>query len=63
MLSLALIFLSGIFAAVSPRRTGPLSVVVAVGAAHFHTSMEALFALFGLLLIGHLFASILSDET
>jgi uncharacterized membrane protein len=62
MLSLAIIFLAGVFAAVSPRRSGPLAVVVALGAAHFSASTEALFALLGLLLLGHFLSAFLADE-
>jgi hypothetical protein len=61
MLALAVVFLAGVFAAVAPKRSGPLAVVVAVGAAHFSASTEALFALLGLLLVGH-FAGAFLDE-
>lgn len=62
MLALAVIFLAAVFAAVAPKRSGPMAVVVAIGAAHFSASTEALFALLGLLLIGHFLAAFLADE-
>jgi hypothetical protein len=62
MLSLAVVFLAGVFASVAPKRSGPLAVVVALGAVHFSSSVEALFALLGLLLLGHFLAAFLADE-
>lgn len=62
MLALAVIFLAGVFAAVSPKRSGPVAVVVAVGAAHFSSSTEALFALLGLLLVGHFLAAFFDES-
>jgi hypothetical protein len=62
VLALAVIFLAGVFAAVAPKRSGPLAVVVALGAAHFSNVAEALFALLGLLLVGHFVAAFLADE-
>jgi hypothetical protein len=62
MLALAVVFLAGVFAAVAPKRSGPLAVVVALGASHFSNLPEALFALLGLLLVGHFLAAFLADE-
>jgi hypothetical protein len=62
MLALAVVFLAGVFAAVAPKRSGSLAVVVALGAVHFSASVEALLALLGLLLIGHFLAAFLADE-
>jgi hypothetical protein len=61
MLALAVVFLAGVFAAVAPRRSGHLAVVVAVGAHLFSANTEALFALLGLLLIGHFLAAFLDE--
>jgi hypothetical protein len=62
MLALAVVFLAGVFAAVSPRRSGPMAIIVAIGAAEFSASTEALFALLGLLIVGHFLAAFLADE-
>jgi hypothetical protein len=63
MLALAVIFVAGVFAAVAPRRSGPLAVVVALGASHFSSVVEALLALLGLLLLGHFLAAFIADDS
>jgi hypothetical protein len=63
MMALAIVFMAGVFAAVAPRRSGPLAVVVAVGASHFSADMGALLALAGLLIVGHFVAAFLADES
>jgi hypothetical protein len=62
MLALAVVFLAGVFAAVAPKRSGPMAIVVAIGASVFSANTEALFALLGLLIIGHFLAAFLADE-
>jgi hypothetical protein len=63
MLALAVLFLSGVFAAIAPRRSGPLAIVVAIGASHFSSVEGALFALLGLLVLGHFLAALIADDS
>jgi len=62
MLALAVVFLAAVFAAVAPKRSGPLAIVVSVGAHLFSADTEALFALLGALIVGHFVSAFLADE-